>query len=81
MEDTNIINAVKDAKKDKYVILDNNREPNHTSPMKPIDEVNRKVDALTVEIRSLKKDIKIILDTIKSKKTQTEYYTEKGWFW
>jgi len=82
MEDTNIINAVKDAKKDKYVILDNNRAPTtyHKSPLKPIDEVNRKVDILTLEVRSLKREIRIILDAVKPQNTQTEIEIQKGWF-
>ncbi len=63
------------------IIIEDARNPNHKIPLKPIDEVNRKVDALTFEVRSLKREIRIILDTVKSKKTETELYTEKGWFW
>jgi len=69
MEDTIIINALKDAAK-----------PNHQSPLKPIDEVNRKIDALTFEVKSLKREIRIILDTVKPRNIQTDIANQKGWF-
>jgi len=54
---------------------------NHKSPLKPIDELNIKVDKLSLQVSSLKNDIRIILDTIKPKNTQTEIATQKGWLW
>ena len=71
MEDTIIINALKEQA----------NAPNHQSPLKPIDEVNRKIDALTFEVKSLKREIRIILDTVKPKNTQTDIANQKGWFW
>ena len=69
MEDTVIINAL------------NEQGANHKSPLKPIDELNIKVDKLSLEVRSLKNDLRIILDTIKPKITQTEIATHTRWFW
>jgi len=69
MEDTVIINAMKE------------EGANHKSPLKPIDELNIKVDKLSLQVSSLKNDIRIILDTIKPKNTQTEIATKNGWLW
>ena len=71
MEDYNIINAIKEEA----------GKPNHKLPEKPIDEVNRKLDALTFEVKSLKREIRIILDTVKPKNIQTDIANQKGWFW
>lgn len=71
MEDSVIIEAIKGEAS----------RPNHQSPIKPIDDVNRKLDALTLEVASLKKEIRIILDTLKPKNTQTDIATKNGWFW
>ena len=71
MEDSVIINALKD----------DAGKPNHKLPEKPIDEVNRKLDALTFEVKSLKREIRIILDTVKPKNTQTDIATKNGWLW
>jgi len=71
MEDTIIINALKEQA----------NAPNHQSPLKPIDEVNRKLDALTFEVKSLKREIRIILDTVKPRNIQTDIANQKGWFW
>ena len=71
MEDSVLIEAIKGEAS----------RPNHVVPTKPIDEVNRKIDALTFEIKSLKREIRIILDTVKPKNTQTEIANQKGWFW
>jgi len=68
MEDTVIINALKEEAS----------RPNHKSPVKPIEDVNRKIDALTLEVSSLKREIRNILDTVKP---QTEVATQKGWLW
>jgi hypothetical protein len=68
MEDTVIINALKEEAS----------RPNHKSPVKPIEDVNRKIDALTLEVSSLKREIRIIIDTLKP---QTEVATQKGWLW
>ena len=70
MEDTIIINALKEQA----------NAPNHQSPLKPIDEVNRKIDALTFEVKSLKREIRIILDTVKPNNTQSQIANQKGWF-
>ena len=56
--------------------------PNHKTPLKPIDVLGIKVDKLTVELSSVKHDIKILMDHINYKnKSQSELYTQKGWFW
>ena len=68
MEDSVIIEAIKGEAS----------RPNHVIPTKPIDEVNRKLDALTFEVKSLKREIRNILDTVKP---QTEVATQKGWLW
>jgi len=56
-------------------------KPNHQSPIKPIEDVNRKIDALTFEVKSLKREIRIILDTVKPNDTQSQIANQKGWFW
>jgi len=43
--------------------------------------VNRKLDALTFEVKSLKREIRIILDTVKPNNTQSQIANQKGWFW
>ena len=70
MEDSVIIGALKDASK-----------PNHKIPLKPIDDVNRKLDALTLEVKSLRREIRIILDVVKPQNTQTDTAIQNGWFW
>jgi len=70
MEDSVIIGAIKDASR-----------PNHKSPLKPIDDVNMKLDKLTFEVKSLKREIRIILDAVKPQNTQTDTATQNGWFW
>jgi len=70
MEDSVIINVQQEG------------TPNHKSPLKPIDVLRIEVDKLTVELTSVKNDIKILMDHINYKdKTQTQLYTQKGWFW
>lgn len=67
MEDSVIIGALKDASK-----------PNHKIPLKPIDDVNRKLDALTLEVKSLKREIMIMQTAQTAEKPQN---TQTGWFW
>lgn len=44
--------------------------PNHESPLKPIDILSVKVDKLSVEIGSIKRDMKIIIDNINHQQQQ-----------
>jgi hypothetical protein len=50
----------------------------HQSPLKPIDMLNVKIDKLSLEIESIKRDMKIILDHINYKDKQSQ---PKGWFY
>ena len=70
MEDSVIIEAIKEGAS----------RPNHKSPLKPIDDVNRKLDKLTLDVKSLRREIRIILDAVKPQNTQTEIEIQKGWF-
>lgn len=53
MEDSVIIEALKDKVK-----------PNHKSPLKPIDEIKIQVDKISVDVQSIKQDLRIIMDAI-----------------
>ncbi len=67
MEDTIIIEAIKEEKK----------KPNHKSPLKPIDDLKIKVDKLQVDISSMKNDMRIIMDAINHQNQQNT----KGWWY
>lgn len=67
MEDTIIIQAIKEEDKG----------PNHESPLKPIQKLKMDVDKLSMDISSIKNDIKIILDHLNYKDKQTQ----KGYWW
>jgi hypothetical protein len=69
MEDSIIISAIKEEQKETG--------PNHKSPLKPVQEVQVKVDKLQVDIESIKRDINIILDHINHQDRQRS----KGWWY
>ena len=68
MEDYNIISAIKEQKKEG---------PNHESPLKPIDRLIVKVDKLSLEVSSIKRDMRIIIDNINHQQKQQE----RGWWY
>jgi hypothetical protein len=51
MEDIIIISAIKEQEKG----------PNHKSPLKPIDQMRVKIDKLQLDVDCIKRDIRIIL--------------------
>ena len=67
MEDSVIISAIKEQEKG----------PNHKSPMKPIQEIQVKVDKLKVDMECVKRDISIILDHINYQEKQKA----RGWWY
>jgi hypothetical protein len=67
MEDTVIIEALKEQEKG----------PNHKSPLKPIDQMRVKVDRLQLDVDCIKRDISIILDHINH---QTDQQSKGWWF-
>jgi len=69
MEDYNIISAIKEQKKEKGA--------NHESPLKPIDRLIVKVDKLSLEVSSIKRDMRIIIDNINHQQKQQE----RGWWY
>jgi hypothetical protein len=69
MEDSVIISAIQEQEKG----------PNHESPLKPIDLLTVKIDKLTLELEAVKRDIKIILDHINYKDKQSQ--PSKGWWY
>ena len=51
------------------------QNPNHELPLKPIDKLNVKVDKLSLDIQTMKSDMKIIIDYINStQKSQNKGY-------
>ena len=68
MEDFHIISAIKEEKK---------KGPNHESPIKPIDKLIIKVDKLSIEVSSIKRDMKIIIDNINHQQNQQQ----RGWWY
>jgi|DEB0MinimDraft_10_1074344.scaffolds.fasta_scaffold202202_2 hypothetical protein len=68
MEDFHIISAIKE-QKEKGV--------GHQSPLKPIEKLNVKIDKLSLEVGSIKRDIKIIIDNINHQQNQQQ----KGWWY
>ena len=69
MEDSVIIGAIKEQEKEAS-------RPNHKSPMKPIQEIQVKVDKLKLDVECIKRDITIILDHINYQEKQKQ----KGWW-
>ena len=68
MEDTVIVEAFKE---------EDASRPNHKSPLKPIQEIQVKVDKLKLDMECVKRDISIILDHINHQQEQVK----KGyWF-
>ena len=67
MEDYNIISAIQEQEKG----------PNHQSPIKPIDRLIIKVDKLSIEVSSIKRDMKIIIDNINHQQNQQQ----RGWWY
>ena len=70
MEDSVIISALKEEEKEAS-------RPNHKSPLKPIQELQVKVDKLKVDMDCVKRDISIILDHINYQEKQKS----KGYWW
>ena len=67
MEDIIIISAIKEQEKG----------PNHKSPLKPIDQMRVKIDKLQLDVDCMKRDIRIILDHINHQQEQVK----KGYWW
>ena len=67
MEDSVIIEALKEHKV----------KPNHKSPLKPIDEIKIHVDKISVDVQSIKQDLRIIMDAINHQEAQAS----KGWWY
>ena len=70
MEDYNIISAIQEKQQ-------NEKGANHQSPLKPIDILNVKIDKLSIEVSSIKRDVKIIIDNINHQQQQQN----KGWWY
>jgi hypothetical protein len=70
MEDTVIISGIKEEEKEAS-------RPNHLSPLKPIQEIQLKVDKLQIDMESVKRDIRIIMDSVNHQQQQQS----KGWWW
>ena len=67
MEDTIIIEAIKEEAS----------RPNHKLPLKPIDDLKRKVDKLQLDVTSMKNDLRIIMDAVNHQNQQNA----KGYWW
>ena len=67
MEDIIIISAIKEQEKG----------PNHKSPLKPIDQIQVKIDKLQLDVSSMKRDIRIIIDAVNYQEKQQS----KGWWY
>ena len=67
MEDIVVISAIKEEQK----------KPNHKSPLKPIDELKIKVDKIQLDVTSMKNDMRIIIDNINY---QNQQNTKGYWF-
>jgi len=70
MEDYNIISAIKEKQQ-------NEKGAGHESPLKPIDRLIVKVDKLSLEVTSIKRDMRIIIDNINHQENQQN----KGWWY
>jgi len=66
MEDTVIIEALKEKVK-----------PNHKSPLKPVDEIKIKMDKISMDVQSIKHDLRIIMDAV----NHQEAHASKGWWY
>ena len=59
------------------VIKEQENGPNHKSPLKPIQEIQVKIDKLQLDVSSMKRDIRIIMDAVNHQQEQVK----KGyWF-
>jgi hypothetical protein len=71
MEDIVIISSIKEQEKKTE------SSPNHKSPLKPIQEIQVKIDKLQLDVSSMKRDISIILDHINYQEKQKA----RGWWY
>jgi hypothetical protein len=65
MEDSVIISAIQEKQQEE-------KGAGHESPLKPIEKLNVKIDKLSLEVSSIKRDMKIIIDNINHQQKQQE---------